>query len=248
VYPRYLADGSGFLNLPVNVSRFPSLSKWLDGSRIAVAATAGRRDGIYARASETYLIKAEALIRQNRYDEAIAVMNIVRTRAQFKDGEDRSAYRDGGAAVLTNSNAPLNANGVLINSFCPSNSYYESLDIAVTTTASDITTGITPASLPAVDEAIIATLGYTSDYDRMMCFLLNERSRELYGELYRWEDLARTKTLINRAKTYNEGSVANLQEKHYLRPLPQTFLDAIYDEGGNALTPDEKAAMQNPGY
>jgi hypothetical protein len=247
-YPRYLADGSGYLKLPSNVSRFPALSKWLDGSRIAVTATAGRRDGVYARVAETYLIKAEALIRQNKYDEAITVMNIVRARAQFKDGENRVAYRDGGAAVLANSNAPLNANGVLINSYCTSNSYYESLDIPGTTAASDITTGITPASLPAVDEAIITTLGYTSDYDRMMCFLLNERSRELYGELFRWEDLARTKTLINRAKAFNEGSLAAIQEKHYVRPIPQTFLDAIYSADGKALTADEKAAMQNPGY
>jgi hypothetical protein len=220
----------------------------LDGSRIAVAATAGRRDGIFARVAETYLIKAEALIRQNKYAEAIAVMNIVRSRAQFKAGEDRSAYRDGGAAVLTNSNAPLNANSVLINSYCNSNSYYESLDIPVTTAATDITSGITPASLPAVDEAIITKLGISGDYNRMMCFLLNERSRELYGELFRWEDLARTKTLLTRARTYNEGAVAAIQEKHYLRPLPQTFLDAIYNSEGRALTADEKAAIQNPGY
>jgi starch-binding outer membrane protein, SusD/RagB family len=248
VYPRFLANGNGYLKLPGNVSRFPSLSKWLDGSRPAVAATAGRRDGIYARVAETYLIKAEALIRQNKYAEAITVMNIVRARAQFKNGENRAAYKDGGAAVLTNSNAPLNANGVLINSYCTSNSYYESLNIPSTTAASDITTGITPASLPAVDEAIITTLGYTTDYDRMMCFLLNERSRELYGELFRWEDLARTKTLITRAKAFNEGSVAAIQDKHLLRPLPQTFLDAIYNAEGRALTADEKAAMQNPGY
>jgi starch-binding outer membrane protein, SusD/RagB family len=248
VYPRYLANGSGFLKLPVNVSRFPALSKWLDGSRPAVAATAGRRDGIYARVAETYLIKAEALIRQNKYTDAITVINIIRARAQFRDGENRAAYRDGGAAVLTNSSAPLNAAGVLINSYCNLNSYYESLNIPETTGASDITTGITPSNLPAVDEAIITTLGYTSDYDRMMCFLLNERSRELYGELFRWEDLARTKTLIERAKTYNEGSVAALQEKHYVRPIPQTFLDAIYNAEGRALTSDEKAAMQNPGY
>jgi starch-binding outer membrane protein, SusD/RagB family len=247
-YPRYLANGSGYLSLASNVSRFPSLSKWLDGSRIAVAATAGRRDGIYARVAETYLIKAEALIRQSKYDEAIAVMNIVRARAQFKTGEDRAAYKDGGAAVLTNSNAPKNADGSLINSNCTSNSYYESLNIPVTTAASDITTGITPASLPAVDEAIITKLALSSAYDRMMCFLLNERSRELYGELFRWEDLARTKTLLSRARTFNEGSVAAIQEKHYLRPLPQTFLDNIYDATGHALTADEKAAMQNPGY
>ena len=247
-YPRYLANGSGYLSLASNVSRFPSLSKWLDGSRTAVAATAGRRDGIYARVAETYLIKAEALIRQTKYAEAITVMNIVRARAQFKASENRSAYRDGGAAVLTNSNAPLNANGILINSNSTSNSYYESLDIPVTTAATDITTGITPTSLPAVDEAIITKLSLSSDYDRMMCFLLNERSRELYGELFRWEDLARTKTLLSRARTYNAGAVAAIQEKHYLRPLPQTFLDNIYTADGHALTADEKAAMQNPGY
>ena len=247
-YPRYLADGSGYLSLPSNVSRFPSLNKWLDGSRIAVAATAGRRDGILARVSETYLIKAEALIRQTKYAEAITVMNFVRARAQFKAGENRAAYRDGGAAILTNTNAPKNANGILINSYCTSNSYYESLNIPVTTSATDLISGYTNASLPAADEAIITKLGLSSAYDRMMCFLLNERSRELYGELFRWEDLARTKTLLSRAKTFNEGAVAAIQEKHYLRPLPQTFLDNIYTAAGHALTADEKAAMQNPGY
>ena len=247
-YPRYLADGSGYLSLPSNVSRFPSLNKWLDGSRIAVAATAGRRDGIFARVSETYLIKAEALIRQTKYAEAITVMNFVRARAQFKAGENRAAYSDGGAAVLTNTNAPKNANGILINSYCTSNSYYESLNIPVTTSATDLISGYTSASLPAADEAIITKLGLSSAYDRMMCFLLNERSRELYGELFRWEDLARTKTLLSRAKAYNEGAVAAIQEKHYLRPLPQTFLDNIYTAAGHALTADEKAAMQNPGY
>ncbi|MCX6320824.1 MAG: RagB/SusD family nutrient uptake outer membrane protein [Bacteroidia bacterium] len=247
-YPRYLANGSGYLSLASNVSRFPSLSKWIDGSRTAVAATAGRRDGIYARVAETYLIKAEALIRQTKYAEAITVMNIVRARAQFKAGEDRAAYKDGGAAVLTNSNAPKNTDGTLVNSYATSNSYYESLNIPVTTSATDLISGYTSASLPAADEAIITKLGLSSAYDRMMCFLLNERSRELYGELFRWEDLARTKTLLSRARTYNEGALAAIQEKHYLRPLPQTFLDNIYTADGHALTADEKAAMQNTGY
>jgi hypothetical protein len=247
-YPRYLANGSGYLKLAGNVSRFPSLNKWIDGSRTAVAATAGRRDGIFARVAETYLIKAEALIRQNKYAEAITVMNIVRARAQFKASENRSAYKDGGAAVLTNSNAPKNADGTLVNSYATSNSYYESLNIPVTTFATDLVSGYTSANLPAVDEAIITKLGLSSAYDRMMCFLLNERSRELYGELFRWEDLARTKTLLSRARTFNEGAVAAIQEKHYLRPLPQTFLDNIYTADGHALTADEKAAMQNTGY
>ncbi len=259
-YVRYLSDGSGFLSLSSNVNRFPSLSKWVDASRTSVAATAGRRDGVYARVAETYLIKAEALIRQAKYAEAIDVMNIVRARAQFRDGEDRAAYRDGAASIYANSNAPKNSfaathalaryDGTLINSYCNSNSYYESLDIPVTTAASNITSGITPSSLPAEDEAIITTLGISGEYNRMLCFLLNERSRELYGELHRWEDLARTKTLLSRAYAFNQGvsSAGSLQEYHLLRPIPQTFLDAIYNAEGRALTADEKQAMQNPGY
>jgi hypothetical protein len=188
------------------------------------------------------------LIRQGQYANAINVINIVRSRAQFKAGENRAAYKDGAAAVLTNSNAPKNADGTLINSYATSNSYYESLNIPVSTAATDITTGYTYTSLPAVDEAIITKLGYATDYDRMMCFLLNERTRELCGELFRWEDLARTKTLVKRAKIYNPAAATNIQDKHYLRPIPQSFLDAIYNADGKALTAEEKSAMQNPGY
>lgn len=248
-YVRWYSDGTTDLASATNKSYYPSLNKWFDGSRPNHNYTAGARDGILARLSETYLIKAEALIRQQKFNEALAVINIVRSRAQFKSGEDRSAYTDGAAAYLTNTAGQANyPDGILVNSFSASNSYYESLLVPETTEPSDLTSGISVSKLPAVDEAIIAKLGYGSDFDRMMCFLLNERTRELVGELLRWQDLARTKTLVKRAKAFNPDAAPNVSEKHYLRPIPQSYLDAITNENGTPLTPQEKQAMQNPGF
>ena len=94
-------------------------------------------------------------------------------------------------------------------------------------------------------------MGASSDMDKMLVFLMNERSRELMGELIRWPDLARTKQLEKRFKAFNDGVLITgsdfRADKHYLRPIPQTFLDAV-TKNGNALTPDEKQEMQNPGW
>lgn len=62
-------------------------------------------------------------------------------------------------------------------------------------------------------------------------FILAERARELTGEQVRWEDLKRfgklNNTYLNKTNPDITGFVDN---KHVVRPIPQSFLDAI----GNA--------------
>jgi hypothetical protein len=142
--------------------------------------------------------------------------------------------------------ATLQTPGVGI-SFYPGNSYYESNNIPTTTAASASLAITNIATLPAQDEYIISTLGLSTPYDRMLCFILNERSRELCGEYKRWEDLARTLTLVKRVQNFNLEGGPNVKAHHTLRPIPQTFLDGI-QSGGVALTGTQKQAMQNPGY
>lgn len=222
--------------------RFPSLSKYLDASRGAVNNEGGYRDFIVARSADTYLFAAEAKIRLGDYKGALTYINKVRSRAAYKEGEDRSYYTDGGAAFASS----LFKQDENINSFMPENSYYESNNIPITVSKTDLIVDDIH-NLPMEDEYIISKLGYTSDYDRMLCFLLNERSRELCGEMHRWEDLARTKTLIKRAREFNPEAAPNIQEFHLYRPIPQTFLDGVRKDG-RSLTPEEKKQLQNPGY
>jgi hypothetical protein len=208
----------------------------------------GHRDFNLARSAETYLMAAEAKIRlaqagTGSYSDALPYINAVRARAQYASGENRSAYFDGGNTLQS---ASLQTAGVG-NSFFPGNSYYESNNISSTTAASASLTVSNIAALPAQDEYIISSLGLSSSYDRMLCFILNERSRELVGEFKRWEDLARTQTLVKRVQVFNPEGGANIKPYHALRPIPQAFLDGI-QAGGVNLTSAQKQAMQNPGY
>ncbi|SMP15531.1 RagB/SusD family nutrient uptake outer membrane protein [Chryseobacterium profundimaris] len=84
-------------------------------------------------------------------------------------------------------------------------------------------------------------------------YILAERSREYFGEGYRWFDLVRTQTWAQKSATYSIGGVnygnhtpqtvtRTIQPFHYLRPIPQGQLDAM------EVSADVKAKYQNPGY
>jgi hypothetical protein len=83
-------------------------------------------------------------------------------------------------------------------------------------------------------------------------YILAERSREFYGEGYRWFDLVRTQTWEEIAGTYQIADAGTHTPKtftrtinksvHYLRPIPQGQMDRL------DMTEAEIKAYQNPGY
>ncbi len=253
---------------PSSSNVFCGINKTADGSRTAEKGDA-HRDVIMARTGETYLVKAEAQVRLGKYQEAINTVNVLRARGQWKDGEDRGYYTDGSMAFLKsdggmtdNSTAANNtpkknkdkSGKILTNAeaygvtMLHTNTYYLSTGIEKTTAASNLQIQ-SYAQLPEEDEAILKTIGATSDYDRMLNFIFNERTRELLGEWNRWDELSRTGLLIKRAKAFNPEAAPNITAgKHEYRPIPQKFIDALQNEDGTNLSDAQKAAWQNPGY
>jgi hypothetical protein len=72
-------------------------------------------------------------------------------------------------------------------------------------------------------------------------FMLDERCREMFGEMNRWEDLVRTETLFDRVKRFNPDAAGNIREYHKLRPIPQQHIDRLSPKP----SPDK---AQNEGY
>lgn len=84
-------------------------------------------------------------------------------------------------------------------------------------------------------------------------YILDELSREYFGEGHRWFDLVRTQTWAERAGEYTiagdqassympEVTERTIPDGYYLRPIPQSQLDAM------EMTGAELEAFQNPAY
>jgi hypothetical protein len=232
VFARYVRDANGDVvkNMPdPQKQHYSPISKYFDNSRPAKEDEEGYRDGILARLAETYLIAAEAYGRRGNYAKAMEYINVLRSRAAYKEGEVRhNLYY---WVENSDRNNPSTENNLIIT------------DVSELTSipADPLKASYFPPSVDTPEEIFLA-------------HILDERARELMCELHRWPDLVRTGTLIERATLYNgkptdlNGSAQPVAGKHELRPIPQSFIDALQYEDGTPYSNQEKFEYQNPGY
>lgn len=248
--------------------RFVALSKFRDGARNAIASQFGTRDGIIARSAEDVLFAAEAYARMARlkndnsyYDLCIAEINKLRDRAAYKAGEDRAKHVDGGQAYKSNSACSGKGGGYSADGaiYYETNTYFESNKLegqedainAQSSLGNMLIADLNAILNSEIDNKIYNALtdktNFGSDvtFSKVMNFILNERTRELCGEMQRWIDLSRTKALKGRWEAFNDGygreNSTPLDDHNLLRPIPQTaYISAIINS--------DAASQQNPGY
>lgn len=220
VFARYRqASPGGVVTTDFSPNKYLTMWKHADPIRLTTTNNEERgiRNGTLARLGETYLIIAEAYGRKGDYANALNYVNILRRRAAYKASEDRSPQ------IWQYTGGP--------NS------------LAGTETANLATTALFTTN--AASELYPSSVGSTEG--RFIHFMLNERTRELCGEFYRWEDLVRTETFYERSKLYNADISGSFAPFHKLRPIP--YLQMIAQTvNGHPMSTSEMAAYQNPGY
>lgn len=200
-------------------NKYLTLLKFADPIRLTITNNEARgiRSGVFARLAETFLMLAEAHGRKGDYATALTFVNLLRNRAAYKTNEARSPQIW----------QYLGGSNVLSN-----------------TSASNLATA-TLFTTNAPSEFYPASAN--TDASRFIHFMLNERTRELCGEFYRWEDLVRTETLFERARLFNPDITPSFAAFHKLRPIPliQMLTQTV---NGKPMSVADMAAYQNPGY
>lgn len=220
VFARYKqAAPGGAITTDYSGNKYLTLLKFADPIRLTTTNNEARgiRNGTFARLADTYLTIAEAYGRKGDYAKALQYVNVLRRRAAYKTSEQRS----------------------------PQIWLYMGGPNALDNTEANNMAAETLFTTNAPSELYPANVGSTSG--RFIHFILNERTRELCGEFYRWEDLVRTETFYDRTKLFNLDISASFSTFHKLRPIP--YLQMIAQQvNGKPMTPGDMTAYQNPGY
>ncbi len=213
------ASAGGAITTDYSPNKYLTMWKFADPIRLTTTNNESRgiRNGTLARLGETYLIIAEAYGRKGDYPNALKNVNVLRSRAAYRAGEERSPQiwqYMGGPNTLAGTETNNLATVALFMTNAPGELY--------------------PSSAGSTESKFIH-------------FILNERTRELCGEFYRWEDLVRTETFYDRTKLFNSDISPSFATFHKLRPIP--YLQMIAQTvGGKAMSQSDMAAYQNTGY
>lgn len=220
VFARYKWPSvGGAISTDYSGNKYLSLVKFADPIRLTNTNNEARgiRNGTFIRLAETYLIIAEAYGRKGDYTQALNYVNVLRRRAAFKSGEARTWQ------IWQYLGGPTTPDDTQNNNLA--------------------TTTLFTTNAPS--EQYPPSAGSTPS--RFIHFMLNERTRELGGEFYRWEDLVRTETLFERTKLFNPDISGSFAQFHKLRPIPLLQMLA-QTTNGHAMTAQDMASYQNPGY
>lgn len=220
VYARHRqATAGGPVTTDFSANKYLTMWKLSDPIRLTTTNNEARgiRNGTLARLAETYLIIAEAHGRKANYTQALNYVNALRRRAAYKAGEERSPQI---WLYMGGPNTLANTENINL----------ATTDLFMTNAPSELY----PASAGSVES-------------RFIHFILNERTRELCGEFYRWEDLVRTETLFDRTRLFNPDISSSFSQFHKLRPIP--YLQMVAQTvNGKPMSANDMRAYQNPGY
>ncbi|RZA02067.1 MAG: RagB/SusD family nutrient uptake outer membrane protein [Sphingobacteriaceae bacterium] len=178
----------------------PTVKKFDDTRRIHMNDFSGRPI-MLMRFSEVYLMNAEANYMAGTPAGAVTSLNVLRTRAAFRVPADGNQIPKGQFRVTTANQAAMNAANALANQLSPA-------EIALLSVPNN-TTDFTNKDICGMD------------------VILDEYTRENYGEARRWYDLVRTQQLVRRVKLYNAAAANNVQTYHMRRPIPQSLIDQV---------------------
>jgi hypothetical protein len=192
-------DFKGMIVTPrqYNNNIFPVVKKFDDNLRAAMNDFSSR-PVVVMRFSEVYLMNAEANYMLGNYGAAATQLNVLRERAAYRTPADAQFIPKGQFRVTAASMAADNAANAAAMRLTPAQ--IAQLSIPTTTSGTNLTG---------------------------MDLILEEYTREFYGDPRRWYDLVRTRQLVRRVKMYNALGAPNVQEIHMRRPIPQNYINTV---------------------
>jgi hypothetical protein len=181
-----------------NNTIFPTVKKFDDPARTA-PNDFSTRPIVLMRFSEVYLMNAEANYMLGNVANAATSLNVLRQRAAYRTPAD-------GLTVAANQASVTAANMAAVNA------------------ANAAAMALTPAQLAQLAIPNSTTVG---SGPCGMDLILEEYSRELYGDPRRWYDLVRTNQLVRRVTKYNALAAPYIQPFDVRRPIPQRQLQNV---------------------